>query len=108
VRAGGGLELCPYGGDRRGEQRARYDRIGDFAVHMKHDFPPLDRWRVDAVLEPERKIWGLPQIAEVLGVSVDKARALARLPEVPIYRPAGSGSYFAFRSELLAWLRRKP
>lgn len=67
--------------------------------------PPLDRWRADAVLEPERKLWGLPQIAEVLGVSVDKARELAQRPEVPISRPVGSGSYFAFRSELLAWLR---
>lgn len=69
------------------------------------DKPPLDRWRADAVLEPERKLWGLPQIAEVLGVSVDKARTLAKLPEVPISQPVGSSTYFAFRSELLAWLR---
>lgn len=69
------------------------------------DKPPLDRWRADAVLEPERKLWGLPQIAEVLGVSVDKARALAKLAEVPISQPVGSATYFAFRSELLAWLR---
>lgn len=27
---GGGPELWPLGGDRRGEPRARYDRIGDF------------------------------------------------------------------------------
>lgn len=69
------------------------------------DKPPLDRWRADAILEPERKLWGLPQIAEVLGVSIDKARTLAKLPEVPISQPPGSGTYFAFRSELLAWLR---
>ena len=69
------------------------------------DNPPLDRWRLDAVLEPNRKLWGLPAIAEVLGVGIDKARELAQIPEVPIYRPAGSGSYFAFRSELIAWLR---
>ncbi|QRZ15391.1 DNA-binding protein [Paracoccus methylovorus] len=73
----------------------------------KNDMPPLDRWRVDAMLEPERKIWGLNQIAEVLGVSVNTARTWAQLPNVPIYKPSGSGSYFAFRSELLAWLRRK-
>lgn len=72
------------------------------------DNPPLDRWRLDAVLEPERKLWGLPAIAEALGVSVDKARDLAVRPDVPIYRPKGSGSYFAFRSELMAWLRGKP
>ena len=69
------------------------------------DKPPLDRWRADAVLEPERKLWGLPQVAEVLGVSIDKARTLAQRPDVPIYQPTGSGTYFAFRSELLAWLR---
>lgn len=71
----------------------------------KPEYPPLDRWRVDALLEPERKLWGLPQIASALGVSVDTARRWARMPGVPIYRPAGTGSYFAFRSELLAWLR---
>lgn len=70
--------------------------------------PPLDPWRLDGILEPERKLWGLPMIAETIGVSVSKARDLAPLPEVPIYRPAGSGSYFAFRSELMAWLRGKP
>lgn len=69
--------------------------------------PPLDRWRADGLLEPDRKLWGLPMIAEVLGVSVDKARELAKLAEVPIYRPLGSGSYFALRSELMAWLRGK-
>ncbi|WJS83553.1 DNA-binding protein [Paracoccus sp. TOH] len=77
------------------------------AKQEKLEQPPLDRWRVDAVLDPERKIWGLNQIAEVLGVSVNTARTWAQMPEVPIYKPAGSGSYFAFRSELLAWLRRK-
>lgn len=75
---------------------------------MKPENPPLDRWRADAVLEPERKLWGLPQIAATLGVSVDTARTLAQRPEVPIFRPEGAGSYFAFRNELIAWLRRKP
>lgn len=69
--------------------------------------PPLDPWRLDGILEPERKLWGLPMIAAFLNVSVDKARVLADLPDVPIYRPVGSGSYFAFKSELMAWLRGK-
>ena len=73
---------------------------------MTH-FPPLDPWRLDGILEPDRKLWGLRHIAMVLNVSVDKARALADLPGVPIYRPEGSGSYFAFKSELMAWLRGK-
>lgn len=72
------------------------------------DRPPLDRWRADALLDPERKLWGLPLIAEALGVSVDTARTWAKMDGVPIYRPAGTGSYFAFRTELLAWLRTKP
>jgi hypothetical protein len=71
------------------------------------DLPPLDRWRADEVLEGDGKLWGLPHIAKVLGVSVDKARDLAKAEGVPIYRPEGSGSYFAFRSELMAWLRTK-
>lgn len=72
------------------------------------DYPPLDRWRADAMLEPDRKLWGLPMIAEALGVSVDTARNWAKVDGVPIYRPAGTGSYFAFRAELMAWLRTKP
>lgn len=69
--------------------------------------PPLDRWRFDAIATttPE-KLWGLNAIAAALGVSVDKARRLAGLPDCPIYRPDGAG-YFALRSELNAWLRSK-
>ena len=69
--------------------------------------PPLDRWRVDELLEPARPIWGLPAIAKMLGVSVDKARELAKQDGVPIYKPCGSGQYFAFRSEIVEWLRTK-
>lgn len=32
---GGGPELWPFGGDRRGEARARYDRIGDLKNECK-------------------------------------------------------------------------
>ena len=71
--------------------------------------PPLDPWRFDEAVdaEPRGKLWGLPQIAEVLGVSVDTARKWARDAAVPIYQPEGSGSHFAFRTELLAWLKTK-
>lgn len=71
------------------------------------DVPPLDRWRADELLEPARPIWGLPAIAKVLGVSTDKTRDLAKEEGVPIYRPGGAGRYFAFKSELLTWLRSK-
>ncbi|TJZ93856.1 DNA-binding protein [Paracoccus gahaiensis] len=75
-----------------------------------HDAPPIDRWRLDALLEApvKGKLWGLPQIAAFLGVSVDTARRWARLPDVPIYRPPGTTSYCAFQSELRSWLRSKP
>ncbi|WP_198672250.1 helix-turn-helix transcriptional regulator [Pseudogemmobacter bohemicus] len=71
------------------------------------DQPLLDRWRVDEILEPNRPIWGLDNIARVLGLSRDTVRKLAKMPGVPIYQPEGAGSYFAFRSELLDWLKSK-
>lgn len=74
--------------------------------------PPLDQWRADEMLQPPRpkpveKVWGLQGIASVLGVSIDTARRWANSPkiDVPITRPAGR--YFAMRSELLEWLRRR-
>ena len=69
------------------------------------NIPPLDQWRFDALLELDRKLWGLPAIAGVLGVSVDTARRWANDPDcsAPITRPGGR--YFAVRSELVAWLR---
>ncbi|WP_370158455.1 helix-turn-helix transcriptional regulator [Salipiger bermudensis] len=69
--------------------------------------PPLDRWRFDELAGGAEKIWGLEAIAKVLGVSSSTARRWADLDDVPIYRPAGVGAYFALRSELIAWLRSK-
>ncbi len=69
------------------------------------DYPPLDKWRLDALLNGPEKIWGVKAIAEFLGVSESKVRRMAKRPTVPIYRPAGM--YFAFRSELTDWLRSK-
>ncbi len=56
-------------------------------------------------LTPPDKLWGLPEIARALGVSVDTARRLAGRPDVPIYRPADR--YFASRAELNVWLRSR-
>ncbi|WP_081994700.1 AlpA family transcriptional regulator [Paracoccus sp. PAMC 22219] len=74
-----------------------------------HDAPPIDRWRLDALLETpvKGKLWGLPSIAAFLGVSQDTARRWARHPEVPIYQPPGTRSYCAFQSELRSWQRSK-
>lgn len=61
----------------------------------------------DNAVQPRqsRKIWGAPQIAQILGVSVDTVYALAKDPASPVYKPNG---YFAYRHELEAWLRTKP
>jgi hypothetical protein len=72
---------------------------------IRPDLPPLDKWRADDILEPNRPLWGLPTIAKAIGVSVDKARELAQNPSVPITRPEGSRTYFAYLSELRGWLR---
>ncbi|WP_422032225.1 DNA-binding protein [Roseovarius sp.] len=73
---------------------------------MNSNQPQLDPARFDTLTSPE-KIWGLNNIAQALGVSTDKARRLARLDDCPIYRPEPGGSFFAFRSELMAWLKKK-
>lgn len=69
--------------------------------------PPLDRWRADAILTPDRPVWGLEAIGRVLGLSRDTVRRLAQDPRVPISKPEGAGSYFAWRSELITWLRTR-
>lgn len=70
------------------------------------DLPPLDPWRADEVLAPERKLWGAETIAAFLGVSADTVYKLAKDPGCPISKPGGR--YFAFKSELVIWLRTKP
>ena len=77
---------------------------------MTSEKPALTPERFEAAFvrpaKPE-KLWGAPAIAAALGVSVDKVYRLARMPEVPIFKPPGGG-YFAVRSEIQAWLRSKP
>mgnify|MGYP001077811622 CR=1 FL=1 len=69
--------------------------------------PPFDTFRFDDIITagPER-IWGLEAIAAVLGVSTSTARRMAKEADMPIYRPDGC-RYFAFRSDLIQWLRTK-
>jgi len=55
----------------------------------------------------EGKLWGAAEIAQCIGVSIDHVYDLACDPRVPIYRPPGTGRYFAFKSELRAWLRSR-
>lgn len=59
----------------------------------------------DGMVSKPEKVWGAPAIARLLGVSVDTVYRLSDDEDCPIYRP--SGRYFAFRGELMAWLRTK-
>lgn len=69
--------------------------------------PILDSWRADAVLEPNRALWGLAEIAACLGVSRDTVRRWAKDADsgMPISKPGGR--WFAERRALLAWRRAK-
>lgn len=69
--------------------------------------PPLFDAMVHPKPKPERLI-GAPAIAKALGMSEDTVIRLAATEGVPIYKPPGLGRYYAFRSELEAWLRTKP
>ena len=71
---------------------------------MSSNKPTLTPEAFDRMARRRDRLWGLNSIARHLGVSVDKARRLARIPAVPIYRPDGSGTYFAFGAELEQWL----
>ncbi|QCP87443.1 DNA-binding protein [Cereibacter sphaeroides] len=68
------------------------------------DLPELDRFRFDEMVNGDRKVWGLPAIAQVLGCGVDKARRLANDPSTGAPISKKGGQYFALRSRLLAWL----
>lgn len=53
-------------------------------------------------------IWGAKAIAREICVSECVARALAKRPETPIFKPPGSNRLCASRDELRRWLRTKP
>lgn len=69
--------------------------------------PKLDAKAFDAIVKRPEKLWGLAAIAGVIGLSVDATRRVAATGKAPIYRPEGSGRWFALRSELNAWLRSR-
>lgn len=67
-----------------------------------NDMPPLDRWRLDKVLEPDRHLWGLPEIARVAGVSIDTVRRWYEKTDAPISKPGGR--HYSTRRAMLRWL----
>jgi len=72
---------------------------------MNANIAPITAERFDVLVRGPSKIWGKEAIAEVLGLSVDTVRRLATVTGTPIYKPHGSKQYFAFRHELIEWLR---
>lgn len=68
----------------------------------KADIPPLDRWRIDSILEPDRHLWGLPAIAQAAGVSIDTVRRWHCSTDAPITKPGGR--YFSTVWALKRWL----
>jgi hypothetical protein len=52
-------------------------------------------------------LWGAKSIAREICVSESVARALAKRPDTPIYKPPGSNRLCAFRDELRRWMRTK-
>lgn len=67
--------------------------------------PPLDLWRLDEVLEPDRHLWGLPEIARVAGVSTDTVRRWHQKTNAPISKPGGR--YFSTRRAMISWLNAR-
>lgn len=68
----------------------------------KMDLPNLDRWRLDALLEPDHQLWGLPAIAQSSGVSIDTVRRWYEKTDAPISKPGGR--YYSTRNAMRRWL----
>lgn len=66
---------------------------------------PLTAQALDRMLTPSRTLWGLKAIAGFLCLPVGTVRRLAKRPEVPIHKPAGSGTWCAETEDLDAWKR---
>lgn len=71
------------------------------------NMPKLDPLRFDSMVGVPNKLWGSREISRALGVSESTVRRWAEIPEVPIYRPAGTGRLFCYRIEIETWLKRK-
>lgn len=69
------------------------------------DRPPLDKWRADELLNPDRHLWGLPAIANAAGVSIDTVRRWYDSTDAPITKPGGR--YYSTRSAILNWLNAR-
>lgn len=75
---------------------------------IKHDTqkPPLDPWRADALLSPDRRMIGLEAIGSVLGVSAKTVKRWALDPRIDVPVGKMGGRWSAMQHELRAWMRR--
>lgn len=88
------------------QDMAELEFLGMSSFDMKAtDMPPLDRWRLDEVLEPDRHLWGLPEIARVAGVSIDTVRRWYHKTDAPISKPGGR--YYSTRVAIKNWLKSR-
>jgi len=71
------------------------------------DRPPLDRYRADSILMPNRPIWGADAIGGILGVSGMTVKRWVKDPQVDIPVGKVGGRYMAKLAELVAWERGK-
>ncbi|NTJ00273.1 DNA-binding protein [Agrobacterium rhizogenes] len=71
------------------------------------DIPPLDRWRLDALLAPPKILNTAQAIASRIGVSPDFVRnVLINEPDSPVKKIGGR--YFAVESELINFFKPSP
>jgi hypothetical protein len=108
------LSLMGYKESRRGFRHWRKPSIPEFlgltspptgtSSLDNRDLPPIDRWRLDALLAPPKILNTAQAIASRIGVSPDFVRnVLVNEPESPV-RKIG-GRYFAIESELIDFFR---
>ena len=71
------------------------------------DFPPLDRYRADEILEPDADLWGLKSIAACLGVATETARRWAGDPTSGLPVNKLMGRWFGRKRAILAWQRTR-
>lgn len=72
---------------------------------LNRDPPPIDRWRADAILEPDCRLIGAERIAHELGVSARTVKRWVRNPQIDIPVTKIGGRYSAFLADLRNWMR---
>lgn len=72
---------------------------------MGNELPKIDPVTFDVLVGGPELIWGIGAIAKALNLSESTVKRLAKDPGFPVSKP--SGRYFAYRADLILWLRSK-